>query len=732
MRARIKNLLDRIFLPRWIVLIADVVMVAVVFVLTYFLRLNLVNLPADVPQLALQVIASLPFFVGASYFTKSHASILRQTNLADTLRVLHTLFIYTAGLLIIYLAGVWFVPALKIPASVIVMQFFISAVLLTGYRLIVAYLWRNLVRKPKPDTHIMIWGAGSMGQITKSVIEKDDNLHYNLVGFIDDNPQLHRKTIKGLVIYSPEEAFDRIIEKEQVKEIIIGITPDKITPERKSEIVDMCIARGIRVKDVPGANEWLNGNFYASQIHDVNIEDLLGRPPIVLEDQGLTQWIHGAKVMVTGAAGSIGSEIVRQVARLHPGCICMIDQAESPLYDLRNEVTSRHPDLCLHAMVASVNNPRRMRRIFDICVPDVIFHASAYKHVPFMEEFPYEALRTNVKGTKTVADLAVEYGVKKFVMVSTDKAVNPTNVMGASKRICEMYTRSLFNYDHVETRFITTRFGNVLGSNGSVIPLFRRQISHGGPVTVTHKEIIRYFMTIPEACRLVLEAGHMGEGGEIFLFDMGKPVKIWDLAEKMIRLSGFTPYKDIQIVETGLRPGEKLYEELLARREEHLETHHKKILIASIQPYDFQKALQQINDLVEHLDTETDDQLVARMKAIVPEFKSQNSRFEKLDAKAPASEATVTVGADPHLTDRVEAATKGTDAKAPNGHNGDVPDTKMPGRKSPGKAARKKPVTSAVPVSETDAANKAAEQISNNEDPPAEPLQAVDIDSPHF
>jgi FlaA1/EpsC-like NDP-sugar epimerase len=677
MRVRLKILLDRIFLPRWIVLFLDLILVAMVFVLTYLLRLNLVRLPADVPQLTFQLLASLPFFMAASYITKSHHGILRQTNLSDTYRALNTLFLYTAGLFIIYLTGKWFLPALKIPVSVIVVQFFISAVILTGYRLLVAYLWRNLVRKPKPDTNLMIWGAGSMGQITKSVVDKDDNLHYNLVGFIDDNPQLHRKTVKGLMIYSPEETFGRIIDKENVKEIIIGITPDKITPERKSEIVDLCIPRGIRVKDVPGANEWLNGNFYASQIHDVNIEDLLGRPPIILEDSGLTQWIHGNKVMVTGAAGSIGSEIVRQLALLHPGCICMIDQAESPLYDLHNEVSSNHPDLCLRAMVASVNNPVRMRRLFNECVPDIIFHASAYKHVPFMEEFPYEALRTNVKGTKIVADLAVEFGVKKFVMVSTDKAVNPTNVMGATKRICEMYTRSLHNYDHVETRFITTRFGNVLGSNGSVIPLFRRQIAQGGPVTVTHREIIRYFMTIPEACRLVLEAGHMGEGGEIFLFDMGKPVKIWDLAEKMIRLSGFTPYKDIQIVETGLRPGEKLFEELLAKREEHLPTHHEKILIATIKPYDFGKALEQINDLVAHIDSESEEQLVARMKTIVPEFKSQNSRFERLDTKVHASETPDTAIADQNLAGTSVSEPEVTCLKALNGHHGNHIDPKV-------------------------------------------------------
>jgi FlaA1/EpsC-like NDP-sugar epimerase len=351
----------------------------------------------------------------------------------------------------------------------------------------------------------------------------------------------------------------------------------------------------------------------------------------MLDNTGLSKWIHQTKIMVTGAAGSIGSEIVSQLMELYPRCIYLVDQAESSLFDLYNAIAPKNKDVELFPVVADVADSFRIRQLFKVCVPDIIFHASAYKHVPLMEEHPYEALRTNVLGTKVVADLAVEYGVKKFVMVSTDKAVNPTSVMGASKRICEMYTRSLFDKNGMKTQFITTRFGNVLGSSGSVIPLFRRQISLGGPVTITNKEMIRYFMTIPEACRLVLEAGFIGEGGEIFLFDMGQPVKIYELAEKMIRLSGFIPHRDIQIVETGLRPGEKLFEELLACRENHLPTHHKKILIATIKPYDFNGVLRKINDLVDHLNLESVESLVKRMKEIVPDYKSQNSRFEALD-----------------------------------------------------------------------------------------------------
>ena len=632
MRTRLKRFLDKVFLPRWIVLTADLLMISFVFMFTYLLRYNLVSSAVDVPKMAFQLGAGFPFFLLAARIVRPHHGIIRHSSVRDAVAVFKFLLLSAVGLILASLLGGRIFPILRIPFSVIIAWFFISLGVLTTFRFSVAIIYRNLIRKPDSEESMMIYGAGSMGQITKGVIENDDNLHYKLIGFIDDNPGLQRKRVDGLLVYSQDEAFEKIVIPKKVKEIVIGITSPKFTKEQKRLFVDRCIENNIRVKDVPDSSEWLNGNFYASQIHDVMIEDLLGRDPIEIENPELARWIHKTKVMITGAAGSIGTEIAFQVANLFPHCICFVDQAESPLYELKNIIGSKFPDVELIPIVADVTDGYRIRQIFERCVPDIIFHASAYKHVPFMEEHPYEAIRTNIMGTKILADLAVEFGVKKFVMVSTDKAVNPTNVMGATKRICEMYTRSLYHRNGMNTRFITTRFGNVLGSNGSVIPLFRRQISLGGPVTVTDREIIRYFMTIPEACRLVLEAGVMGQGGEIFLFDMGQPVKIYDLAEKMIRLSGFVPHKDIKIIETGLRPGEKLYEELLADREKHLPTHHEKIMIASIEPYDFNRAIGLINDLVAHLQTEPVERLVARMKEIVPEYRSQNSRFEKLDA----------------------------------------------------------------------------------------------------
>lgn len=631
MRARIKKLLDRIFLPGWIILFADMVLISFVFMFTYLLRYNLVSSAVDVSRMVVQLVASMPFFLASWWFFKPYRGIIRYSSIQDASAVIISHTFGSVGMVVLNIAGRLFYPVLVIPYSVIISQYFIAIVVLVGIRFAIAFVYRNLVKRPVPDLSIMIFGAGSMGILTKSIIENDDSLNYRIVGFIDDNPGLFRKKVDGLMVYSPDEAFTKVVSDQNVKEIVIGITPAKLKKERKSEFVDRCIERSVRIKDIPDASAWLNGRFFASQLHDVMIEDLLGRDPIVLDNPDVARGVHGEKVMVTGAAGSIGSEIVRQLVRLYPGMVYLVDQAESALYDLYNEITGSNRDARLTLIVADVTDAYRMRKIFEQSAPDIIFHASAYKHVPIMEEHPYEALRNNVGGTKVLADLAVEFGVKKFVMISTDKAVNPTNVMGASKRICEIYIQSLSMPEGIKTRFITTRFGNVLGSSGSVIPLFRRQISKGGPVTVTDHRIIRYFMTIPEACRLVLEAGFMGKGGEIYLFDMGKPVKIYELAEKMIRLSGLVPHHDIQIVETGLRPGEKLYEELLANREENQPTHHEKILIGKIRPYDYALSIERINELLNRLTIETEEQLVLRMKEIIPEYKSLHSRFEKLD-----------------------------------------------------------------------------------------------------
>jgi FlaA1/EpsC-like NDP-sugar epimerase len=481
------------------------------------------------------------------------------------------------------------------------------------------------------NVHVMIYGAGKLGRIALNVISSDGKLNFSVVGFIDDNPDLWGKKISGLEIFSPGAAFSKIVTRLKAREIILAIENSQITIERKNEIVEKCLENHLKVKDVPDAASWMSGTMFSQQIRNVRIEDLLGRSPIDRNPEMVLKGIRGKRVMVTGGAGSIGSEIVRQLVYLEPSCIMIVDQAESALYDIQNEILPLLNNTELRIYVANITNILKIGRIFENSTPDIIFHAAAYKHVPMMEAQPYTAVFNNVGGTKVLAELAMKHGVDKFVMVSTDKAVNPTNIMGTTKRMCEIYIQSLSGHVASKTRFITTRFGNVLGSNGSVIPLFRNQIAQGGPVTVTHREIIRYFMTIPEACQLVLEAGFMGKGGEIFIFDMGKPVRIYDLAEKMISLSGYVPNKDIQIVETGLRPGEKLYEELLANHEENLPTVHKRIMVARMRPMDYATARQEIEHLLQRLEEIDETEIVRSMKKIVPEYVSENSKYMELD-----------------------------------------------------------------------------------------------------
>jgi len=412
-----------------------------------------------------------------------------------------------------------------------------------------------------------------------------------------------------------------------VAHLIISV--QKISPARKKNLVDICLHYDTKVLNVPPVTDWINGELSFKQIKKIQIEELLERDAISLTTENIKQQLSNKTILVTGAAGSIGSEIVRQVIQFQPKKIILLDQAESPLYDMEMELKDEYDSLSYEIVIGDIRNIDRMENVFKSFLPQVVFHAAAYKHVPMMENNPSESILTNVLGTKILADLAVKYKVEKFVMVSTDKAVNPTNVMGASKRIAEIYTQSLGKI--VSTKFITTRFGNVLGSNGSVIPRFRQQIEKGGPVTITHPEITRFFMTIPEACQLVLEAGTTGEGGEIFIFDMGESVKILDLAKKMIKLSGLTLDKDIKITFTGLRPGEKLYEELLANEENTLLTHHKQILVAKVKEYDFEFISNQIQALINCFNQQDNKLIVKQMKQLVPEFKSNNSIYEELD-----------------------------------------------------------------------------------------------------
>jgi FlaA1/EpsC-like NDP-sugar epimerase len=500
-------------------------------------------------------------------------------------------------------------------------------------RFFVKSFYESFINQFKPTIGVLIYGAGYTGMLTKNVFQTDRSTNYKILGFIDDNESKIGKTIEGIKVYSLPEVLDMFVGSNEGLEVIMAI--NNMSAKSKRKISDIFLDRGVVVKALPPVDKWVEGEFAMNQIHNVKIEDLLGREVIQMNNKRIGEEISGKVILVTGAAGSIGSEIVRQLIAYFPAKLVLVDQAESALYDLEYELAGKVPtNVQLIVNVADVSDTRRISKIFKNHRPDIIFHAAAYKHVPLMENNPYEAIKTNVIGTRILAELAAEVGVDKFVMVSTDKAVNPTNVMGATKRLAEMYTQSMNQLEGVKTKFIATRFGNVLGSNGSVIPLFKKQIERGGPVTVTHPEITRYFMTIPEACELVLEAATMGQGGEVFVFDMGESVKIIDLAKKMITLSGLRVDKDIEIRYTGLRPGEKLYEELLNNDENTLPTHHPKILIAEVNTPSYAYMEVATNDLNHLLSSGTNNSIVAKIKEIIPEYKSNNSVFETLDKKS--------------------------------------------------------------------------------------------------
>lgn len=484
----------------------------------------------------------------------------------------------------------------------------------------------------KEKIPVVIYGAGAAGMLTKNALVKDNVYRYEVVAYIDDNPSKVNKRLEGIPVVTQYRALrSSYIKRHGIRQLIIAIPG--IHPAKKKKIVEEGLDLHLKVKVVPAIDLWINGQLSSHQLRRVKIEELLERDTIQLDSKNINREINNKVVIVTGGAGSIGCEIARQVLNYSPKRLIILDQAESPIYDLQFEINNtkafqKHLNR-IEFIIANVKDKFRMDNIFKVYRPDIIYHAAAYKHVPLMEQHPYEALLVNIFGTKVIADLSIKYEVEKFVMVSTDKAVNPTNIMGASKRIAEIYIQSRNN----TTKFVTTRFGNVLGSNGSVVPLFRKQIESGGPVTVTHKEITRYFMTIPEACNLVMEAGAMGEGADIFVFDMGNPVKIYNMAKKMIRLYGFEPDTDIEIVETGLRPGEKLFEELLTDQENSLLTHHPKIMRANVSALSYEVVSRFIDELSELIVEADEYALVAKMKQIVPEYISNNSVYEKLDKK---------------------------------------------------------------------------------------------------
>ncbi|TLX75685.1 polysaccharide biosynthesis protein [Labilibacter sediminis] len=615
--------------PWWILLI-DMGIVTNAFILAFVLRLNVQLQTYSVSEMIIKAIWVLTVYLISFLLFGSYRGVIRHSNYHEFKLVIIACFSSFSFLMISdavsRIAGYnW----INVPRLVVIFQFLLTVMLSFVFRMIVKEMYASLTKK-STTTNVYIFGAGEMGQITLEAIRNDKDNQYNVVGFIDDNEFKWNMVLHSIPVFGWDKAV-KIGGSKRVDLVIMAI--NRISVQRKHEIADTCLNKGWKLKVMPSVGNWVNGISNQMQIRDIRIEDILGREEIRLNQLQIMEGLANKMIVVTGAAGSIGSEIVRQLLRFPVQKIVMVDVAESALYDLQQELLLSHTDAPFVAVLGDVTNYHRMKEVFDKYQPDIVFNAAAYKHVPLLEEFPYEAIRVNIGGVKVLANLAVEHKVDKFVMISTDKAVNPTNVMGASKRICEIYIQALSQLKDMHTEFVTTRFGNVLGSNGSVVPLFKKQIEQGGPITVTHKDITRYFMTIPEACQLVLEAGFMGQGGEIFVFDMGDPVKIIDLAKEMVSLSGLKLGEDIDIVFTGLRPGEKLYEELLASKENTLPTHHEKIMIAMVRKYGFESVNQKIGDMIQALDNEDNHVLVGRMKELVPEYKSQNSKFNVLDGQ---------------------------------------------------------------------------------------------------
>jgi FlaA1/EpsC-like NDP-sugar epimerase len=615
-------------LPRWSILFIDLFISAFALTLAFLLRFNFESIPAaDLKNLPIDFLVVLSVRVVSFVISKTYKGVVRYTSSRDTVRIFLVILSGSGFIFLLNVAGLYFVlDYYFIPNSVIIIDALVCLFVMISSRLTIKALYFETRNPAKEKMNVLIYGAGEAGMITKRTLDRDAAIKYKVIGFIDDDEKKLDRSVEGIFIFSPDKLVE-LIKENEVEYVIISI--QNISSKRKNEIADTCLANNTRVLSVPPVTKWINGQLSFNQIKSINIEDLLEREPISVNNKNIAAQLKNKIIIITGAAGSIGSELARQCIKYQPKKIYLLDQSESPLHELELEFGDKFPNTLFEVVIADVRNFERMKNVFKTFSPQLVFHAAAYKHVPMMENNPSESILTNILGTKNVADLSHEFNVEKFVFVSTDKAVNPTNVMGASKRIAEIYIQSLGK--NSLSKFITTRFGNVLGSNGSVIPRFKKQIEQGGPITITHPDITRYFMTIPEASQLVIEAGSMGKGGEIFVFNMGNSVKIIDLARKMIQLSGLKEGIDINITFTGLRPGEKLYEELLADNENTLPTHHSQILIGKVREYDYTEVKQIIENLIECFNTQNNELIVQQMKTLVPEFKSNNSVFEKLD-----------------------------------------------------------------------------------------------------
>lgn len=621
------------YASKWTVLLIDLFIVAVCFFLAYFVRFNL-SFNFDVNQLWMQLPLVVFVYCLAFIISGSYKGVVRHTGIKDVYSIFNAICLGSIGTIGIILLNrvVGFFDDFTIPLSIIIINSLLCFLTLSASRYVFKISYESLLKSDTVSSkNLLIYGAGESGIITYNTLNNHSKMKVKVVGFIDNNLQKIGKHINGVKVYDKGKLTEEFIKYHNINEIIFSI--QSIGAQRLRDLVNEVVDLNVDVKIVPPFEDWINGELKLSQIKNVQIEDLLDRPPIEIKNSKVAIDFDDNVIMVTGGAGSIGGELVRQICKYKYRSLIIIDQAESALYDLEQELKQSGFHNFI-PIVSDIRDKNKMRMLFAEHKPNRIFHAAAYKHVPLMEQNPYEAIKINVAGTKNIVDLSIDFGVEKFVFVSTDKAVNPTNIMGASKRIAEMYISC--RQQEGKTKFITTRFGNVLGSNGSVIPLFRKQIEKGGPLTVTHKDITRYFMTIPEASQLVLEAGAMGKGGEIFIFDMGESVKIFDLAKNMIRLSGLNYPEDIDIKITGLRPGEKLYEELLANGENTLPTYHDKIMISKIREIDYTIVRSRIDELcVSNLFFK--DNVVQLMKSIVPEFISKNSDFSKFDVNKEKS-----------------------------------------------------------------------------------------------